>query len=200
MPLIKIINPYKNIFVGIWSINEELHTLQSMASQGTLAECEQIGHPLKKREFLASRIILEQVCNQQRVRDTIIHKTIHGKPFFPENNWHFSISHTEKYAVCAVSAENTIGIDVEKIQDKFKIIAPKFLTEKEVNYCNSNIDKIALRWCIKEAAYKWNGEKGLSFKEEILISEDLKSARVKESETQIHFEKIDEEHHWAMVF
>ncbi|MFN0048116.1 MAG: 4'-phosphopantetheinyl transferase family protein [Cytophagales bacterium] len=165
-----------------------------------LRESEQIHHPTKRKEFLASRLVLAEICKQQSVYDLNIFKTIHGKPFFPESKWHFSISHTEKYAVCAIHLERPIGIDTEKIQSKFEIIAQKFLTDDEQKVCENDIGKIALRWCIKESAYKWNGEKGLNFKTEIVIDSKMNEVLVKDIKNNIHFEKIDEDHFWAIVY
>jgi len=200
VPLIKILSPDKNIFVGIWAITEDLTALEKQANASMLLETEKIYHPIKKKEFLASRLVLDAICIQQTITDTNIHKTLDGKPYFPESEWHFSISHTEKYAVCAIHSQKPVGIDTEKIQSKFNVISQKFLTKAELSYCNLDTEKIALRWCIKEAAYKWNGEKGLNFKEDIVISVDMKMVSVKGNENKIHFEKIDVEHFWVVVY
>jgi len=199
VPLIKIINLDKNIFVGIWAITEDLHALAQQANATLLNETEKISHPLKKREFLASRLALETICKSLDISDTNIRKTKDGKPYFPQSKWQFSISHTEKYAICAVHPEKPLGVDVEKIRQKFNVISKKFLTASELSLCKTDIEKIALRWCIKEAAYKWNGEKGLNFKEEIVISADMKQVSVKGVANNIYYEKIDPEHFWVVV-
>jgi phosphopantetheinyl transferase len=200
VPLIKIINPDKNIFVGIWAITEELYQLEAMANVVLRNESEKISHLAKRKEFLASRQVLDAVCNQLELFDTKIYKSKHGKPFFSKSDWYFSISHTEKYAVCSVCKDGPIGVDTEKIQAKFHVIAEKFLTKDELDICNSDLSKIALRWCIKESAYKWNGEKGLGFKSEIIINETLTKVLVKGAEKTILFQNIDELHFWAIVF
>lgn len=200
MPLIKTLNPHNYIFIGVWVISETLEELTSISNDDMIAESEEIKHPQKKLEFLASRKVLEEMCSLQEVLDVQIFKNLHGKPFFKTSDWHFSISHTEKYAVCAISKYNPIGVDVEKIQDKFGIIAQKFLTELELKICAMEVEKIAERWCIKEAAYKWNGEKGLSFKDEIMIDENSQTVAVKGIQNRMFVEKIDEEHFLAIVY
>ena len=39
--------------------------------------------------------------------------TPRGKPYFPDGDWHFSISHTKHFAFCALS-RNNIGLDAEE--------------------------------------------------------------------------------------
>lgn len=200
MPLIKTLTVDKNIFIGIWLINEPLEILHYASDVDLQVEEEAIKHHQKKREFLASRLLLKQMCLKLGVSSGTIIKTAHGKPYFNESNCHFSISHTEKYAICAISFEKTVGIDIETVQDKFLTIAPKFLTPEEMYIANNQIEPICLRWCIKEAAYKWNGEKGLSFKDEILIAHDAKTLSLKGTHLNIFIDKADEKHPWALVY
>ena len=72
-----------------------------------------------------------------------------------------SITHSHNFAAIVVG-DNPLGIDIEKEQSKVQHISPKFLHRSEL------ISKVTDRyrttqWCIKEAAYKAFGKKGLSF-------------------------------------
>ncbi|MCD7775176.1 MAG: 4'-phosphopantetheinyl transferase superfamily protein [Clostridiales bacterium] len=79
----------------------------------------------------------------------------HGKPYIAENI-HFNISHSENYAVAAVS-ENEIGVDVEKIRQPKMRTAEKFCTEREKALVTDAISFFRL-WTLKEAYLKCIGD------------------------------------------
>ena len=84
--------------------------------------------------------------------------TFRGKPYFPEGNWHFSISHTKNYAVCALSRKN-IGLDAE---EKGRKVTPamieKFTSVSEKGRLGSDPQDAFLRlWVLKEAQSKLTG-------------------------------------------
>ena len=87
--------------------------------------------------------------------------TDRGKPYFPGNSWHFSISHTPKHAFCVLS-RNNIGIDAEELDRKINLnLAEKILSPGEKQQFNAaeNKDKALLTfWVLKEAAVKLSGE------------------------------------------
>ena len=63
-----------------------------------------------------------------------IEKTPQGKPFFPEEAFHFSISHTKSHVFCCLSEEN-VGIDAEEADRDINLrLADKILSpfEKEL--------------------------------------------------------------------
>ena len=87
--------------------------------------------------------------------------TDRGKPYFPGNSWHFSISHTPKHAFCVLS-RNNIGIDAEELDRKINLkLAEKILApgEKQQFDAAENKEKALLTfWVLKEAAAKLSGE------------------------------------------
>ena len=84
-----------------------------------------------------------------------------GKPFFPDNSWYFSISHTKRRAFC-VLAEHPVGMDAEEMdRDIRPALAEKILSPAEKAQYNAAEDKrtALLRfWVLKEAAAKLTGE------------------------------------------
>ena len=87
--------------------------------------------------------------------------TDRGKPYFPEGNWHFSISHTPRHAFCVLS-RNNVAIDAEELDRKINFrLAEKILSsgEKQQFDAAENQEKALLTfWVLKEAAAKLTGE------------------------------------------
>ena len=84
--------------------------------------------------------------------------TENGKPYFPDSPWHFSISHTEHFAFCALSRHN-IGLDVE---EKGRAVSPamieKFTSDGEKGRLGDDPQDAFLRlWVLKEALAKLTG-------------------------------------------
>ena len=84
-----------------------------------------------------------------------------GKPYFPGNNWHFSISHTRGHAFCVLS-DRPVGIDAEEMDRNINLaLAEKILSPSEKARFDAAPDKrLALLtfWVLKEAAAKASGE------------------------------------------
>ena len=84
-----------------------------------------------------------------------------GKPYFPGNNWHFSISHTRGHAFCVLS-DRPVGIDAEELDRNINLaLAEKILSETEKVQFDAAADKrLALLkfWVLKEASVKLTGE------------------------------------------
>ena len=87
--------------------------------------------------------------------------TDRGKPYFPDRDWHFSISHTPKHAFCMLS-RNNVGLDAEELDRKVNLkLAEKILSPEEKARFDAaeNKEKALLTfWVLKEAAAKRSGE------------------------------------------
>lgn len=84
--------------------------------------------------------------------------TPQGKPYFPNGNWHFSISHTKNFVFCALSDRN-IGLDAE---EKGRAVSPvmieKFTSDGEKSRLGNDPQDAFLRlWVLKEADAKLTG-------------------------------------------
>ena len=83
-----------------------------------------------------------------------------GKPFFVDNDWHFSISHTQKHAFCVLSTDN-IAIDAEELDRRINpALAEKILSPTEKAQFDAAADKnraLLTFWVLKEAAAKLSG-------------------------------------------
>lgn len=87
--------------------------------------------------------------------------TDRGKPYFKDGLLHFSISHTEKRAVCVLS-ERPVGVDAEEADRKIDLrLAEKILSPGEyAQYQQAEDKRLALLtfWVLKEAYLKCTGE------------------------------------------
>ena len=83
-----------------------------------------------------------------------------GKPYFKDSPYHFSITHTDKHAFCALSLKN-VGIDAEEIDRRVDLrIAEKVLSPGEYTQYEASEDKkktLLTFWVLKEAQVKLSG-------------------------------------------
>ncbi len=114
--------------------------------------------------------LLGKLLLQHGLKAMHIHKTLsdlrvkkNGKPYFQDGPY-FNISHSGQYAICVISTEGEVGVDVEEIKD-IDIIDFKFIyTEQEWSILEKNKNNSSLFyefWTKKEAVLKANG-RGLS--------------------------------------
>ena len=101
-----------------------------------------------------------------------------GKPYIPDSDFYFSISHTKGYA--SVSFGNApSGCDIQITKDVNLKIAERFYSDEElslVRNSNDKTDEFFKIWCRKESAYKLSGQiycteknvEGLSFADYVI--------------------------------
>ena len=84
-----------------------------------------------------------------------------GKPFFPGNPVHFSISHTRNRVFC-VLADRPVGLDAEELTREVNPkLAQKILSAPEYAQYAQSADKnraLLTFWVLKEAAAKCTGQ------------------------------------------
>lgn len=85
----------------------------------------------------------------------------HGKPYFAEGPYHFSISHTKNHAFCVLSEKN-VGLDAEELTRKVHFaLAEKIFSPFEQAQYDAAADKtraFLTFWVLKEAEAKLSGE------------------------------------------
>ena len=97
-----------------------------------------------------------------------VYKDVHGKPFLYGTGLYLSVSHTRQMVVCALHQSKKVGVDVEPISGKIARVKHKFMSNLELTTHDSEFD-LTLIWCAKEAMFKLNGERGVSFKQDIRV-------------------------------
>ena len=150
MGIIKKISNVDSI-IWIWKINESSDALSILTDQKTDVKNEN-----KKKEFYASRVLIEKMCEELNILFEGIRKDNNGKPHLIKSKYHISISHKFPY-VSVIFNTKKCGIDIERIDEKVKKIRSKFLSEKEDLVVGENLKKLVEYWSMKETAYKVDG-------------------------------------------
>jgi phosphopantetheinyl transferase len=166
MPLVyqQNINGYATI--GVWHITEEeSFFLEKVSAQ------KEIHHPHKRLQHLAGRYLLKEINSAFPVNDIIVASS--GRPYLEDDKHHFSISHCGNYAAVIISDTKTVGIDIEKPDQRIEKIKNKFTVDRELELFE-NIDfslnqKLTFIWSIKEAMFKWFGDGVVDFKKHLFI-------------------------------
>lgn len=120
----------------------------------------------------------------------------YGKPYLEGIDFHFSLSHSGEYAVCAYS-DRPIGADLQRIKDKIPDHTNKILSEAEKGYLESRmghertIDFYRL-WSRKESLLKWDGRGlGLPMQELSFIRQNMWSEQFVFEEKTLWFREFD---------
>ena len=166
------INPTTRL--GIWKIEEtEEFFLSNVPLQ------REVTHPHKRLQHLAGRFLLQFLFPGFpyaliRIADT-------RKPYLPDEEYHFSISHCGDYAAAIVSSDHRVGIDIEMPSPKVERIKDKFLNQAEVSKFeirsrsfgtkseNSTSSLLTTLWSAKEAVFKWYGNGNVDFRSHIQL-------------------------------
>ena len=168
MPLYDSFELDKNKSFHIWEIRESYQELEKEVnlSINDKKKLEFITSLQRKKEFLAAR----NLFSFAKLQNKSLKYNKDGAPEL-DNGKYISITHCKNFAGIAIG-NNKIGFDLEIYREKIFAIAPKFLneTEKFIYEFNSVIKGLTLIWTAKEAIYKAVSAKGISFKNNIIIS------------------------------
>ena len=126
-----------------------------------IQKIEKLASNNHKYECILSRIILKDMLKSNYNLDynkLKIKYNTYGKPHI--DNIYFNISHSHGYAIVA-TADNIIGVDIEKVR-KIKLTTMKlFCTINEANYITNSSNPYLAFWSIytlKEAYFKMLGK------------------------------------------
>ncbi|MDB5246376.1 MAG: 4-phosphopantetheinyl transferase superfamily protein [Segetibacter sp.] len=163
MPLFYQQNINENTKLAVWRIEEpEAFFRVKVPLQ------HDITHPNKRLQHLAGRFLLPYLFPDFPHREIEIADT--RKPFLPNAQYHFSISHCGNIAAAIVSSDLRVGVDVEFITPRLERIKKKFLHADELRFVNSQLPHLQLNllsilWSAKEAMFKWYGAGEVHFSE-----------------------------------
>lgn len=156
---------------ALWKIEEEANDLyrQLQLDENEKAYVEKLGKSKRHLHWLGTRVLLRKMLRTDEYIDCKIDS--HGKPYLVNLPYHISLSHSFDYAAVMISKTHKVGIDIEQIQQKVERIAGKFMQPKELAFISDNkkIEQLYVCWCAKEAIYKCNGQKEVSFANNIFL-------------------------------
>lgn len=167
MPLVSISSIDDNSCWGIWEIGENLDELLQMYKPEK--KCDESWSEKRKKEWLASRILIEKLCSFSGIEFHDIHKDELGKPVLIPSTAEVSLSHSKSMCCAILNKSGKVGIDIELSSEKIIRVKDKFLSETELAEAGDNLDVLSAYWCVKEAVYKMFSELKLNFKESIRI-------------------------------
>lgn len=123
----------------------------------------QFQNPATARLSLGAGILLRIALEKTGLGDKIDHiqTALYGKPYLQQEDFHFSLSHSGDYAVCACS-HAPIGADLQQIKEKIPLRTRKILSTAEVAYLKKLPDTERIQafyrlWAMKESLIKWDG-------------------------------------------
>lgn len=183
MPVVFNKNIDEQTILGVWKIEETEEQLLAGLQLKTheLDLISSLGKGKRLLHWLSTRLLLRTMMQTEEYIDCRMDE--HGKPYLVNSDNQISLSHSYDYAAVIISRDRKVGVDIELIKHKIKAIKHKFLSDAELaqKQIGDNINGLYVCWCAKEAIYKWNGKKGLEFKQHIHI----KPFKLK-SEGQLH--------------
>ena len=143
----------------------------------------------------AGRLLLSGLCGGAH---PVICHTPQGKPYFPNHDLHFSVSHTDRHVFCCVSSRNC-GIDAEECDRQIDLrLAQKILSAEELKYFSQATDPrdCLLRfWVLKEAYAKLTGRGWGNYLQDTCFSPDDPRIQVIDGCYVAILEENEEENH-----
>lgn len=125
--------------------------------------------PQKKLSLMAEMLLVYGLKQNKLYKKIEYVFGTNGKPYL-KNNINFNFSHSEDYAICAIS-DDEIGCDIEKIKEANLATAKRFYSEKEYENVLKDNSKFFKYWTLKESYLKANGV-GIKGLKEALIDID----------------------------
>jgi phosphopantetheinyl transferase len=152
--------------LAVWKIEEdESFFLQKVSLK------REIRHGNKRLQHLAGRYLLVDLFPDFPAELIEIADT--RKPFLPDEQYHFSISHCGDFAAAIVSKTERVGIDVELLTPRVEKIKHKFLHPDELQMVDhaiiDRVQLLTLLWSAKEAMFKWWGRGDVDFSEVLRV-------------------------------
>jgi 4'-phosphopantetheinyl transferase len=156
---------------ALWKIEEKADDLykQLQLDKDEKDYVEHISNGKRHLHWLGTRVLLRTMLITNEYIDCKVDE--HGKPYLVTLPYHISLSHSFDYAAVMTSKKRPVGIDIEQIKGKVERIAHKFMRSEELAFINEEhkIQHLYACWCAKEAIYKCNGQKEVSFIDNILL-------------------------------
>jgi len=160
-----------NTSFALWKIEEtaEELTAQLQLKNHELEYLASLNKGKRNLHWLSTRVLLRNMINTDEYIDCKVDE--HGKPYLDNFPHHISLSHSFDYAAVMISKDKEVGIDIELIKDKIDRIAHKFMRPDELSFIDmdNRTEHLYMCWCAKEAVYKLQGKKNVSFHDHILL-------------------------------
>jgi 4'-phosphopantetheinyl transferase len=168
MPLFKTIHHNPSTKILVWEITESFEELYNSVVLNSQNQIRLLGmkSQMHQRAFLSVRKLLQEACYS----DLDLYYDSSGKPNLYDQKY-ISITHSHQFAAIIIS-DQPVGIDIELQREKIIRIADKFIIDKKLDdlkrlHSKDFIEILTVNWGAKEAIFKIQNQKGISFKNHI---------------------------------
>src|SRR5580692_2114804 len=120
----------KNHNIHLWRVHlidfsTQENDFLMLLSPDELQRANRFRFPEHRQRFIIARGMLRQILGLYThfsPAEIIFSYGVHGKPFLQENrlNVKFNVSHSNDMAVYALTHEFEVGVDIQKIEEKYK--------------------------------------------------------------------------------
>ena len=136
----------------------------------------------RQAQWLAGRRLAHSLCAQLPVPlppDTLVQNDATGRPWLAgaPAGAVVSLSHSGEWVAAVLAQGGRAGVDVERIRDKAQRLAGKFLASHEWAHARAAAPiaeadtHYTLLWSAKEALYKLAAQRGIIFRQQLLLHE-----------------------------
>lgn len=157
--------------IALWKIEETEEELLSFLQldDAERAKLKSLAKGKRTLHWLATRVVLRYLLGTKQYINCP--SDANGKPYLPDFPYEISLTHSYDYAGVMLSTKGYCGIDLEIVRDKVTRIKDKFLKPEELAFIDpeNEVDQLYACWCAKEAVYKLQGNRGVSFLHHIRI-------------------------------
>jgi 4'-phosphopantetheinyl transferase len=135
----------------------------------------------RQAQWLAGRVLVQHLLAAAGAPLAQLRNDENGRPFLQGPGPAVSLSHSGEWVAALLAAPGTaLGIDVEVVRDKARRIATKFLNEAELAVVaqaklpadpdpTATLEQYSLLWSAKETLYKLAGQRGIIFRDNLLL-------------------------------
>jgi len=185
--------------IALWKIEEtEAELLKHLQlDESERKKLKSLAKGKRTLHWLATRVLLRYLL---QTKDYInCPSDSNGKPYLPDYPYEISLTHSYDYAGVMLSTKGYCGIDLEIVKDKVLRIKKKFLKSEELSFISGEdeINQLYACWCAKEAVYKLQGNKGVSFLHNITIDPFVYSPQ---GVMTAHLDKEGESSHFQVYY
>lgn len=160
-----------NVRFAIWRIEETADELirRLQLDEGEKTILNRLNKGKRTLHWLATRVLLREMLDTPGYISCP--SDANGKPYLANFPQRISLTHSFDYAAVMMSDNGDVGIDLELVKSKIVRIAGKFMRPIELEYITdrNRVEQLYACWCAKEAVYKLQGNKGVSFKDDMTI-------------------------------
>jgi 4'-phosphopantetheinyl transferase len=167
MPLCKIEWTSDQSGWAIWHITETEQGLAALVDEHWPTDLTSMP---KRLEWAAGRALIRALTARAGLPYHGLIKDDLGKPHLLRHPHFISLSNAFPYAAAQLDLQCPVGIDLERPREKILKIAHRVFNPGELRDAGRDVLKNCVYWCAKEALFKRQGKRGISFAANLSIA------------------------------